>query len=529
MLKYLTKENHLLSFLTLLVVIISNTLIMGIALVLNVLVDTIQQAIILGSSEPLKAIFISSMVYMLLVGLVLTIAQKLKASLSKKVTLQMRSSLMNASLKRSIISQKKENSAELLQVLNNDLETFKTQGIEGTYTLVDNIINVIAGVLMLIYINPLLALASLIATIIPMLIPAFFSKRMATNQEKIIDSSVSYNSLIKDIAQGYEIIKNYRSEKHYGKLHFDKATTLENSNQRMNKTLAHLIGISAAMQAGMQLCIMFLAGYASIQGIVGIGSIIAITQLSGQVIQPASELSSTKTKLEALKPILERFESILNNHDEINTNINFNNTKGININNLSLKLEDKQILKDINLSFHHGKKYAIVGESGSGKSTFLKCLAGYYDDYQGQISFGKEFKEDDLVLINQECFLFDSSIKENILMGSEYEEERFNEVLEKAQLNKLVASLPEGIETAVQENGSRFSGGERQRIALARALYHHKKLFLLDEVTSALDQENARLIEDAITSLEDTTCISITHTSDQEILNKYDLVLKFGA
>ena len=128
-------------------------------------------------------------------------------------------------------------------------------------------------------------------------------------------------------------------------------------------------------------------------------------------------------------------------------------------------------------------------------------------------------------MIHQEVFLFDDTIRNNITLYKPFDEETVETACRLAGLKDVLDRLPDRLDTEVDENGARFSGGERQRIAAARAILHRKNLFLLDEATSALDSETTEFMEESILSLENITCIAVTHKSTPESLKKYDEIL----
>ena len=194
----------------------------------------------------------------------------------------------------------------------------------------------------------------------------------------------------------------------------------------------------------------------------------------------------------------------------------------------------REVIRNLSFRFRAGKHYAVIGKSGCGKSTLLSLLLGHYPNYSGSIRYdGVELREltreylgNTVAYVSQDTFLFQDTIQNNItLYHEEYTPQEIEAALEQAGLKELVDSLPEGLSAMVEENGKNFSGGEKQRLSLARALLRKSRVLLLDEFTANLDKETAEKIEKQVMGLKDCLIITVTHRLTPDMLSRYDGIL----
>lgn len=183
--------------------------------------------------------------------------------------------------------------------------------------------------------------------------------------------------------------------------------------------------------------------------------------------------------------------------------------------------KDAPALRNVSLSIGAGERIAVVGKSGAGKSTLIDILQRFYDPQEGQVTLGgidlrelsREGLHDAVALISQDVFLFDGTLAENIAHGHPgASREDLERAARIAQLDGLIARLPDGLDSPVGPNGSNLSGGQRQRLSIARGVAKRAKVYIFDEVTSALDGANERAVMEALVSeLKDATLIFVTH------------------
>tara|TARA_E500000178_G_C17037141_1_gene764105 strand:- start:5205 stop:6899 length:1695 start_codon:yes stop_codon:yes gene_type:complete len=244
--------------------------------------------------------------------------------------------------------------------------------------------------------------------------------------------------------------------------------------------------------------------------------------------------------VQSIKFGLPVFEKIYGEFKKIESrkknNLEFNFKDMIEFKDIFFSYPDKKILlNNINFKIKKGECIGIVGESGSGKSTLINILIGLLSPTSGEIKVDhikRDLNSDNwfklISHIPQEIFLLNDSIKKNIAFGIKDElinDDRIKNIINEVKLNKLLENLPKGINTEVGDKGSNISGGEKQRIAIARALYKNTEIFVFDEATNSLDKENENSILKLIKSLKGTkTIIMISH--NDSILDFTDKVLR---
>ena len=207
------------------------------------------------------------------------------------------------------------------------------------------------------------------------------------------------------------------------------------------------------------------------------------------------------------------------------------------IKNAVKRYGDFTAVNGISLNIEQGEFFTLLGPSGCGKSTLLKLLLGWLPGYEGTISFdGQDAKsytpeqlQTQMSYIEQDVFLFNTTIRENITLGEEFTEEQLQKALRDSALTGDLAHMPLGLDTPVGEEGSALSGGQKQRVAIARALIHDRSILLVDEGTSALDQKNADIVEKSLLSNPDLTLILVSHHLTEERKAQFTQVFDLAA
>ncbi len=262
------------------------------------------------------------------------------------------------------------------------------------------------------------------------------------------------------------------------------------------------------------------------KGEITIGEVTLLMYVINQFTKPLKALTTTINQMKSTESLRNKFEEILSIDSEVSKDIVVEN---ITLNNVAFSYNQDPFITDLNLTFEKGKKYLIMGSSGSGKSTILKMLLKDNLHTKGDIFFG-EYNLNDLnkstiykhiSYAGQTVEIIIGTLRENIVLDKPYNEAIFNQIIKILNLEYL----RDKFDVVVNETLDNFSGGELQRIAIARMLYDDSDIFIFDEFTSALDENNARNIEADLLSIKNKTLISVSHRLHTTLAHLYDEII----
>ena len=429
-----------------------------------------------------------------------------------------------------------ENSSTYVSALTNDMQTIEKGYLSNIFTVLESVLTFIGAIVLMIWYSPLLTLIAIGLTLIPLIASILTGNKVAEAEKEVSDRNETYTSTIRDSLGGFSIIKSFKAEAQMLRIFKENVKELSKAQCKKHKMsiLVQTFGLIAGVVA--QIGVFIFGAYLALSGKgVTAGTTLVFVQLMNYVLSPIGTIPTCMAERKAAKALVEKMANALNanvreeretEHEEL--------VNGITIANLSFGYEpEKQVLKNINCTFELGKKYAIVGASGSGKSTLLNLLMASYQNYEGSILYdGTELREinsNNLYeiesIIQQNVFVFNATIRDNITMFREFPEEEINAAINLSGLSALIEE--KGADYLCGENGSGLSGGEKQRISIARSLLKKSQVLLVDEATAALDAETAYQVSSAILGLAGITSIVVTHALDEGLLKRYDGILTF--
>lgn len=432
-----------------------------------------------------------------------------------------------------------ENTSVYISTLSNDANTIEKGYLQNIYMILDQTLLFVGALLMMLWYSPLLTLVSIVLALLPVLASLAAGNRVAEAEKKVSDANEQYMSSLKDSLVGFSVIKSFRAEARMCKLFAQKVRQVADAQCRRAKRSIIVEALSSVAGIILQIGVFLVGAYLVISGSsLSVGTVMVFVQLLNYVINPIAMLPQYFAERKAAKALIAKVaDALALNVRQEGTTEKTELRKGITVSGLSFAYEpEKPVLQDIDFTFEAGKSYAIVGASGSGKSTLLNLLMAAQPDYAGSICYDdtelRQIRSEALYemvsLVQQNVFVFNASIRDNITMFAEFPAEEVDRAIALSGLSELITQR--GDDYLCGENGSGLSGGEKQRISIARSLLKKSQVLLVDEATAALDAQTAWQVSNAILELEDMTRIVVTHSLEESLLRQYDgiLTLKGG-
>ena len=473
-------------------------------------------------------------------GISLYVAKALMIKVGEEISKSLQYNMVKSLIYTDSQNIDKKHTGKFISNLTYDVQHITNLLSNAILILFKDSLTLIGLLTVMFFQNWKLALISII--MIP--ISSIFAKTLGKRMKKVVTQAQERSGFL--ISYLVELFKNHKIAKIFQKEDYEinradiQLTELMNKNKKIATVLIRMSPIMEVLTGIMIAILIYFSGKLILRGEIDVNNFFSFLAAMMLAYQPVRSLTSLNIVVNQglssairILPIID-IKNIINNSPD-SKSLEIKESK-INFENIFFKYEsnEKNVLENINLEFHGGKMTALVGHSGSGKSTILNLIPRFYQPQSGTIKIDNQpidkvtiqSLRNNISLVSQETTLFDDTIKNNIKYANEHASD--DDIFESSKLSnshEFIENLPDKYETIIGENGVRLSGGEKQRISIARAMLKKSTIILLDEATSSLDSQTESKIQEALNKLtKNKTTIVIAHRLST-ILNSNNIYL----
>lgn len=513
-----------------------------IVLCLNVLMTILSSFVLMEIIDILVNRNINNVVYLLFIQVILGVltgimyyaGNVLMGKAQRKMENDIRHDISTILVGKSYQQYDEHEVGEYLSWYSNDVAQINLTGVNAFFALVISAFQMVSSVISLLIIHWVISFISIVTMVILFLISRHYEEKITDKANDVSIACEKFYSNMKNILSGFGVMKSFNVLNEF----VNQVDTY--SDNRSKKTYAYTeiqVRSNAWITFGSALSQVLIIGisiFFILRGEIQVGAIIGIGNFLPKVLEGLNDTFCYKNSIISTKPYIEKIERERNKkQDKSLLEELLEPKKCICLDELSYSYGEKKIFDKINLELQIGGKYALIGSSGGGKTTLMKIILGQLRNYQGKVLFdtmdAAEYSTSAIMervaYIEQQVYLFNTTIRENITLWQEYTEEELEEALKSSALYEDMKKFPQGLDTFVGENGKNLSGGQRQRIGIARAIISGKKILCVDEGTSALDQENADVVEKCLLQNRTLTLLLISHHLSEQRKKQFDGII----
>ncbi|HEU5364740.1 MAG TPA: ABC transporter ATP-binding protein [Hanamia sp.] len=479
-----------------------------------------------GDVKALGVICLLILSFIILKNVFLYLSIYILTPIRNHIVNDMRTSMFKKILELPIGYFNDQKKGDIMSRLTNDLSDVETSSVNLLESLFREPVTILIFLAYMIVLSPQLTLFLMILLPVAGFIIGRIGRSLKKQSTMLQEKLAAILSTIEETLSGIRIIKAFNAEeKQFNKFTVENNELLQIKNKAIRKRdsaspVSEVLGVTAIV------CVLWYGGRLVLnKTFLDPGDFFTYILIFSQLIQPLKNLSAASYNIRKGAASVERIEHLINEDvviKEISNPIileSFNDC--IEFKNVSFSYQEKIILDNINLKIEKGKTVALVGSSGAGKSTLVDLVPRFHDAVKGELLIdGINIKDyslhslrNQMGIVTQEPILFNDTISNNIALGMEHaSNEQIITAAKIANANQFILQKENGYNTSIGERGNKLSGGEKQRVTIARAVLKNPPILILDEATSSLDTESEKLVQDAINNLmNNRTSIVIAH------------------
>ena len=448
---------------------------------------------------------------------------KLIIYLSKQISIYLNKEVINKFFNLPYLFFKNKSTSEVISRIN-DLEIFKEIFTSIIVSLSTNIILIIVSMIVLLSINIKLFIINIISLVLYFIIVISFKNSFSKRTEQLLDNKSIYNKILNENIYSYESNRNINQINNKILKIENKYKDYIHSESKYNILFNKQLTIKDILFIFTNILSLSISILLIINNSLTIGRLFLYTSIVYYFIEPIKEILDLGPNINYLKSIYNRINDLLLVKEKEDIKDKYKIKGDIKINNICYSYNNiDYIIKNINLEIPYKSKYLIYGKSGLGKSTIIKILLKYLGDYKGNIkidnndlkNISRESIQDSFTYVSQNNYITNDTIKNNIIYDRDIDDNDYKKIIDICNLNTLIESKYLKDNFVIEDNGFNISGGERQKIILARSLLKDSNYIILDEALSEVDvYEEKQILNKIFDYCKDKTLIYISHKKE---------------
>ena len=495
--------------------------------------DLVDESFLLGM-ERFGDIALRMVLVALMLFLLETLLSVAKGWYRKKTNVALKMHYLGRVFQKNINEFNKDSNAKYVSHMTNDLNTVDQDYIDGIFEMALALILFFVTIIIIAGVSIEILGIVLVVGVSMGVLSNLLSKPIQKLYEERSGLYDKYTHYLSEVLHAFRIIRVNNLYPRVEKNFKGRSQELQDKSFDIEKKSTYIYAVQNFTINMVVLFVISISVFYAVRGDITFGGVILIINNFSSLIGPFQQASERFPKILSARKLFAILDASLENQEEGKEHLTLSSfQKGIELSQVSYAYGENVVLKDVDLTLKKKGKYLIVGPSGGGKSTFLKLLRKYFRPTEGKLLIDglsleevtKESYFNHLSSVEQNVFMFDDTLRNNLTLYKEVSEEKLHKAMDQAGLLSFVGKLDQGLDTVMEDNGRNISGGERARIAIARALLGETDILVLDEAFQSLDYETARSVEGTILSLEELTVLNVSHIIMPENKHRYDALL----